>query len=149
MWDDSSRRDLFRATNDEGVGVQDDEMATPQRLIFEEKDGNTSPARKRGSTIDEYLKDDDDYEWKSICWIDSKALFGDVETHANSVLPQVETYVHRFGPGLVLYWFGHAPLSRLGDGHGDVAIVGGDLPNLFMLPTGALHGRGGKIDTTA
>jgi hypothetical protein len=78
-----------------------------------------------------------------------KALFGDVETHANSVLPQVETYVHRFGPGLVLYWFGHAPLSRLGDGHGDVAIVGGDLPDLFMLPTGALHGRGGKIDTTA
>jgi len=72
MWDDSSRRDLFRATKDEGVGVQDDEMATPQRLIFEEKDGNTSPARKRGSTIDEYLKDDDDYEWKSICWIDSK-----------------------------------------------------------------------------
>lgn len=72
MRDDSSRRNPFRATNDEGVGVQDDEMATPQRLIFEEKDVNTSPARKRGSTIDEYLKDDDDYEWKSICWIDSK-----------------------------------------------------------------------------
>ena len=36
----------------------------------------------------------------------NKALFGDVETHTNNVLPQVETYVHRFGPGLVLYWFG-------------------------------------------
>ena len=72
MRDDSSRRNLFRATNDERVGVRDDEMATPQRLVFEEKGVNTSPARKRGSTIDEYLKNDDDYEWKSICWIDSK-----------------------------------------------------------------------------
>ena len=44
--------------------------------------------------------------------------------------------VHRFGPGLVLYWFGHAPLSRLGDSHGDVMVVGGDLPEVFLLPTG-------------
>ena len=89
--------------------------------------------------------DDDEYEWKVICWIDSKALFGDVETHTNSVLPQVETYVHRFGPGLVLYWFGHAPLSRLGDGHGDVAIVSGSVPDLFLLPTGEFHGLGGRV----
>jgi len=72
MRDDSSRRNLFRATNDEGVGVQDDEIATPQRLLFDEEDVNASPVRKRGSTIDNYLKDDDGYEWKSICWIDSK-----------------------------------------------------------------------------
>jgi hypothetical protein len=185
--DNSSRQNLFLTTNDDGGGDPDDEMATPQRLLFGEKDVKISPARKRPGTIDDYLKDDDDYEWKSICWIDSKvrvktdlpltifdvlrercglltfsppnhihilrtsnkALFGDVETHTNNVLPQVETYVHRFGPGLVLYWFGHAPLSRLGDGHGDVTIVGGDLPDVFLLPTGALHGRGGKIDTTA
>ncbi|KAL3794846.1 hypothetical protein ACHAW5_004368 [Stephanodiscus triporus] len=147
--DDSSRKNLFRTTDDEGGGVPEEDIATPQRLLFGEKDVNISPARERPGTIDDYLKDDDDYEWKSICWIDSKALFGDVETHTNSVLPQVETYVHRFGPGLVLYWFGHAPLSRLGDGHGDVTIVGGDLPDVFLLPTGALHGRGGKIDTTA
>jgi len=75
-----------------------------------------------------------------------KALFGDIETHTNNVLPQVEAYVHRFGPGLVLYWFGHAPLSRLGDGHGDVVIVGGDVPDVMMLPTGEVHGRGGRIE---
>ena len=74
--------------------------------------------------------------------LDTKALFGDVETHTNSVLPQVESYVHRFGPGLVLYWFGHAPLSRLGDGRGDVSIAGGELPKGgFLLPTGEVHGR--------
>ena len=71
-WDNSSRQNLFLATNDDGGGDPDDEMATPQRLLFGEKDVKISPARKRPGTIDDYLKDDDDYEWKSICWIDSK-----------------------------------------------------------------------------
>jgi len=110
----------------------------------EESSATKSSSQKRGSTVD--LDDDDEYEWKVVCWIDSKALFGDVETHANSVLPQVETYVHRFGPGLVLYWFGHAPSSRLGDGHGDVAIVGGDVPDVLLMPTGEYHGRGGRME---
>jgi len=78
------------------------------------------------------------YEWKIVCWIDSKALYGDVQTHNTSVLPQAETYVHRFGPGMVLYWFGHAPLERLGDGHGDVIVMGWNLPSSLMLPTGEI-----------
>ena len=58
--------------------------------------------------------------------------------------------MHRFGPGLVLYWFGHAPLSRLCDGRGDVVIVGGSLPDVFLLPTGELYGQGGiQSRTTA
>ena len=69
----------------------------------------------------------------------SQALFGDVDTHTNNVLPQIEGYVHRFGPGLVLYWFGHAPLKMLGDSHGDVVIVGGELPEMMLLPTGDVH----------
>jgi CDAN1-interacting nuclease 1 len=73
---------------------------------------------------------------KVICWIDSKALFGDENTHQTSVLPQAQSYVHRFGPGLVLYWFGHAPLNRLGDCQGDIVICGWQLPTAFMLPTG-------------
>mmetsp|Transcript_3568 Transcript_3568/g.5236 ORF Transcript_3568/g.5236 Transcript_3568/m.5236 type:complete len:126 (-) Transcript_3568:484-861(-) len=75
-------------------------------------------------------------EWKVVCWIDSKAMFGDVNTHQTSVLPQAESYVHRFGPGLVLYWFGHAPLERLDDGHGDVAISSWKVPEKMLLPTG-------------
>jgi len=67
-----------------------------------------------------------------------KALFGDVNTHQTSVLPQAESYVHRFGPGLVLYWFGHGPLDRLSDAQGDISILGWDLPESFMLPTGEL-----------
>mmetsp|Transcript_10955 Transcript_10955/g.32423 ORF Transcript_10955/g.32423 Transcript_10955/m.32423 type:complete len:211 (-) Transcript_10955:625-1257(-) len=86
-------------------------------------------------------KESDEYEWKVVCWIDSKALFGDVQTHNTSVLPQAETYVHRFGPGIVLYWFGHAPIERLGDGHGDVVVMGWNIPESFMLPTGEVVER--------
>ena len=78
-------------------------------------------------------------------------MFGDVQTHNSSVLPQAESFVHRFGPGLILYWFGHAPVDRLGDGHGDVLVTGWKLPDEFMLPTGELATaqdvcRGRRID---
>ena len=66
----------------------------------------------------------------------TKALFGDEGTHLTSVLPQAESYVHRFGPGMILYWFGHAPLSKLGDANGDLVIQGYDLPQKFLWPTG-------------
>lgn len=96
-------------------------------------------------------EDSDEYEWKVVCWIDSKALFGDVQTHNSSVLPQAETYVHRFGPGIVLYWFGHAPLEHLGDGHGSVVVMGWNLPDSFILPTGEIAKRGSNssVSTTA
>jgi hypothetical protein len=67
-----------------------------------------------------------------------QALFGDANTHQTSVLPQLESYVHRFGPGMVLYWFGHAPLSMLDDSNGDVTIVGWQLPEELLLPTGEI-----------
>eukprot|EP00550_Attheya_septentrionalis_P004605 CAMPEP_0198290534 /NCGR_PEP_ID=MMETSP1449-20131203/8359_1 /TAXON_ID=420275 /ORGANISM="Attheya septentrionalis, Strain CCMP2084" /LENGTH=368 /DNA_ID=CAMNT_0043989043 /DNA_START=158 /DNA_END=1264 /DNA_ORIENTATION=- len=94
-------------------------------------------------------RNENTFEWKVVCWIDSKALFGDVHTHRTSVLPQAETYVHRFGPGLVLYWFGHAPIERLGDGHGDVVIAGWNVPTCFMLPTGELASHGTTNSTVS
>ena len=144
------------SNNNKGEGaILEDEIIMPRKMLFDEEKHVETTVRKQQRLDDGLIINDDDcqqhddtnnddeYEWKTICWIDSKALFGDIETHTNSVLPQVETYVHRFGPGLVLYWFGHAPLSRLDDGHGDVMIMGGDLPNVFLLPTGELHVRGG------
>ena len=69
----------------------------------------------------------------------TQALFGDVHTHSTAVLPQAESYVNRFGPGLVIYWFGHAPGLTERD---DIIVKGWDIPNQFMLPTGDIRTSG-------
>ena len=79
----------------------------------------------------------DGMDWKIIHWVDSKAYFGDEYTHKNSVLQQAEAYFHRFGSGLILYWFGHAPMSRLENAGGDIFVTGWSFPNnTCLLPTG-------------
>ena len=41
-----------------------------------------------------------------VCWIDSKAKFADEYTLNKDYTDSLSSYVGRFGPGMVVYWFG-------------------------------------------
>jgi len=43
---------------------------------------------------------------KVVCWIDSKAKFGDLNAMKDDYKSSIASYTGRYGPGLVVYWFG-------------------------------------------
>ncbi|XP_017138375.1 protein C15orf41 homolog [Drosophila miranda] len=40
-------------------------------------------------------------------WIESKANFGDPKSHKWNINQQLQSYCNRFGPGIIIYWFGY------------------------------------------
>ncbi|XP_073843546.1 CDAN1-interacting nuclease 1 [Musca autumnalis] len=56
------------------------------------------------------------YKGEIINWIESKANFGGIKTHKTYIQQQLSSYCNRFGPGIVIYWFGyHEDIATLTD----------------------------------
>ncbi|TMW63689.1 hypothetical protein Poli38472_002630 [Pythium oligandrum] len=73
---------------------------------------------------------DKEGELHVVHWIDSKAMFGDRHTHETENASQLQGYVNRYGPGMVIYWFGHvANLSSDRD-----VFITDAFPTDFLLP---------------
>jgi hypothetical protein len=71
-----------------------------------------------------------------VCWVDSKATFGDARGHAAGARDQFAQYVNRFGPGLVVYWHGHLAALEAGAAAEGLLLVN-DFPGeeeLLALP---------------
>jgi hypothetical protein len=84
-------------------------------------------------------------------WIDSKASFGDGRSHASQLEAQYRTYTNRYGPGLVIYWFGF-----LAGMENDAAVLlleafpgRDDLLQLPRLQVPQLEGAAAAAGTTA
>lgn len=75
-----------------------------------------------------------------INWIDSKAMFGDPATHRAN-LEQLQGYVNRFGPGMVVYWKGYAETIASPVHTPPDILVAEGLPRVWVLPgdEGTLH----------
>eukprot|EP00903_Cladosiphon_okamuranus_P013352 g12444.t1 len=75
-------------------------------------------------------------EWMMVSWIDSKAMFGDELTYVQEHQAQLLSYVNRYGPGLVIYWFGFVEtlVSPKFDGYKKDIMVTADFPSPIMLP---------------
>ncbi|MCO5579006.1 hypothetical protein L7F22_032857 [Adiantum nelumboides] len=67
-------------------------------------------------------------------WIDSKASFGDEFNHKNQAELQFQRYVNRFGPGMVIYWFGFVDELNI---HPDVLLLDGfpSKQEIYCLPS--------------
>jgi hypothetical protein len=78
------------------------------------------------------VPDPESGELRVVNWIDSKAMFGDRHTHETENASQLQGYVNRYGPGMVIYWFGH--VANLGADR-DVYVTD-RFPREISLPGG-------------
>ncbi|XP_077300245.1 CDAN1-interacting nuclease 1 [Arctopsyche grandis] len=73
-----------------------------------------------------------------INWIESKALFGDDAIHAGYLKDQLLCYWNRFGPGLVIYWFGYLDVLQSSAENNTMIILRDGFPDrkslTFMNP---------------
>lgn len=74
------------------------------RIEFESE--NDLRARGSFKTPDILLRVPVAFCGKVVCWIDSKAKFADEFYLNKDYTDSISSYIGRFGPGMVIYWFG-------------------------------------------
>ncbi|CAG7730611.1 unnamed protein product [Allacma fusca] len=91
--------------------------------------------RKRGydKTPDFKLELPIGIDGKIVNWVESKATFGDEETHRGYMEDQLISYKNRYGPGLVIYWLGHV------DTLDDSSISASGIMIRENMPTNIVH----------
>ncbi|XP_017955239.1 uncharacterized protein C15orf41 homolog [Drosophila navojoa] len=69
------------------------------------------------------------YKGHIVNWIESKANFGDPKSHKWNIQQQLLSYCNRFGPGIIIYWFGyHEETPLLPDNNIGITILA-DFPD--------------------
>ena len=63
------------------------------------------------------------YKNQTVYWIESKASFGDMDSHTKYVKDQLSSYKNRFGCGIVIYWFGYHEEILQYPENGDLIIL--------------------------
>lgn len=96
--------DMVRYTVGEEYEVKLKKLAREAGLIFYDE----GDLRRDGfdKTPDLLLAVQSMYKNTIINWIESKASFGDCESHTRYLNDQLQSYYNRFGVGIVVYWAG-------------------------------------------
>jgi hypothetical protein len=79
---------------------------------------------------------DDGDNYVIINWIDSKAMFADLETFKEHY-SQLHGYYLRYGPGMVIYWHGLVDEIYSSDLYDGNIIVRDSFPEKWLFPNGA------------
>lgn len=74
------------------------------------------------------------YKNTIINWIESKASFGDCDTHSKYCTEQLSCYENRFGSGIVIYWFGFQEEILTAKHHNNLIVLD-DFPSSNQFTT--------------